>query len=639
MDEITTQLVGIGINPVTEEVTVAASQFDNGSYHSCGYAVEFSFSSNPADSLRTYSCDSIGSHEVEFWVTDSRGKQSHLTGLFIHVIDGNDVYICPEVRLYIDGTFNDDDSDGFAEVGETVAVTYKVVNTGAVVVENVSIASVSLGFAPVLIPTIAVGGDSIINYTYTLTQDDIDEEALYISELVTAIADGNPISGKSKDPTPISVNDDLYDSGCPTCTVIALPADPNRVAQIEGRVATEDDMEVIETLITLENSEMADVVTDANGNYAFPAMSVGGSYAVNPHKDGDDLNGVTTLDVVMIQRHILGLNKLDSPFKLIASDINNDEKVSASDLVQLRKAILGVTSGFPDNSSWRFVDKTYEFYDTQDPFLGPIQEQYFISYFDDNMNVDFVGVKIGDVNGSVNPGFKKSNDDDNRYQKTVSLLFDDQTIVAGNSYMIPIYADDFSEVAGFQYSFDLSGLQFDGLQTEAIDLIVDNLGFSTNMDKINVSWNTTDLISVDEDAPLFTIVFVATKSGILSDMMTISNDRLSAEIYQTDDLNINGITLEKRNTITEKDEFMMYQNSPNPFKGMSEIEFNLPADGNVNFSLFDVTGKTLMNKNISGVKGENYLMINKNDINTTGVVYYKMTFNNQSLTRKMIIIE
>jgi hypothetical protein len=48
----------------------------------------------------------------------------------------------------------------------------------------------------------------------------------------------------------------------------------------------------------------------------------------------------------MIQRHILGLQALDSNYKLIAADANNDGKVTASDLTDLRKLILGVTQHY-----------------------------------------------------------------------------------------------------------------------------------------------------------------------------------------------------------------------------------------------------------------------------------------------------
>jgi len=38
-----------------------------------------------------------------------------------------------------------------------------------------------------------------------------------------------------------------------------------------------------------------------------------------------------------MQKHILGSDKFDSPYKVIAADITGDERVNGQDLVQLRK--------------------------------------------------------------------------------------------------------------------------------------------------------------------------------------------------------------------------------------------------------------------------------------------------------------
>ncbi|MBK8627510.1 MAG: hypothetical protein IPN86_18665, partial [Saprospiraceae bacterium] len=79
-------------------------------------------------------------------------------------------------------------------------------------------------------------------------------------------------------------------------------------------------------------------MTDESGNYA---MEIIVDTDLTAQKDGDDINGVSTLDLVIIQRHILGLQAMNSPYKLIAADANNDGKVTASDLTEIRKLILG----------------------------------------------------------------------------------------------------------------------------------------------------------------------------------------------------------------------------------------------------------------------------------------------------------
>ena len=64
-----------------------------------------------------------------------------------------------------------------------------------------------------------------------------------------------------------------------------------------------------------------------NGNYDLGVPN--GDMTVSASKTDDYTNGVSTLDLVLIQRHILGLTKLDSPEKLLAADVNKDGKVTA----------------------------------------------------------------------------------------------------------------------------------------------------------------------------------------------------------------------------------------------------------------------------------------------------------------------
>ena len=56
---------------------------------------------------------------------------------------------------------------------------------------------------------------------------------------------------------------------------------------------------------------------------------------------------VSTLDVVLIQRHILGLETFKGSYQSIASDVNGDGRITASDLTVIRKLILGIINNFP----------------------------------------------------------------------------------------------------------------------------------------------------------------------------------------------------------------------------------------------------------------------------------------------------
>ena len=70
---------------------------------------------------------------------------------------------------------------------------------------------------------------------------------------------------------------------------------------------------------------------------------------------------MSTFDLVLISKHILGINTFDSPYKHIAADVNQSGSITAFDLVQLRQLILNITTEFSNNDSWRFVDANHTF--------------------------------------------------------------------------------------------------------------------------------------------------------------------------------------------------------------------------------------------------------------------------------------
>lgn len=86
------------------------------------------------------------------------------------------------------------------------------------------------------------------------------------------------------------------------------------------------------------------------------------------------------------------------------------------------------------------------------------------------------------------------------------------------------------------------------------------------------------------------------------------------------------------------DNFILDQNYPNPFNPATFISFNLPSDGYVSLKVYDVTGKEIAElMDEYGYAGNNQIQFNANDL-TSGVYFYTLIFNNQSQTRKMLLI-
>lgn len=177
-------------------------------------------------------------------------------------------------------------------------------------------------------------------------------------------------------------------------------------ASISGNIQTHWGAPMAGVQVNLSGDATATAYTDTLGNYTFASLPTGGDYTVAPVRDTNHLNGVTTFDLVLITKHILGLEPLDSPWKIICADANKSNSVTTFDIVEIRKLILGIYDDYPNNTSWHFFTSAATFPNPANPFSGslPIQNIQISNLQADQTGVDFKGVKIGDVNNTADPG-------------------------------------------------------------------------------------------------------------------------------------------------------------------------------------------------------------------------------------------
>lgn len=169
---------------------------------------------------------------------------------------------------------------------------------------------------------------------------------------------------------------------------------------ISGNVQTHDGVPMPGVKITVTGDASASILTDDQGNYSFQNIPQGGNYTIAASHDSNDLEGVSTFDLVLITKHILGLEPLNSPWKIIAADANKSNSVTTFDIVEIRKLILGIYSSFPNNTSWRFFPASASFIDPAQPFNGtfPPEAIPITNLQADFTNGNFKGLKVGNVN-------------------------------------------------------------------------------------------------------------------------------------------------------------------------------------------------------------------------------------------------
>ncbi len=382
------------------------------------------------------------------------------------------------------------------------------------------------------------------------------------------------------------------------------------------------------------------VMTQNDGKWNVEGLKMYKDYTITADKNDDILNGISTLDLVMIQRHILGLQELDSPYKLIAADVNNSQKVTAGDLVELRKVILGINSEFTNNKSWRFVDVAQQFVNPKNPF--PFVEKLSMSNVNhDVAGLDFFAVKIGDVNGTARKNANSPVPTEPR--NSVQLEANKVNAKKGEVFTVHVKSAELNNLLGLQMSIgvDYKYAEIVNIKSDHLNLKDENLGFRNISDgQIHISWNEQKPINVKDE--FLQITFRALQDIKDRSILRLENSYLTPEMYISDGSNIQTlkVTLQSSNSATSNaEQFELFQNVPNPFNATSIIGFNLPHADEVTLKIFDLTGKMVFQSKATFNKGYNTFSLDANELNLSGVLYYQIETDNDSATRKMIIIK
>jgi hypothetical protein len=429
---------------------------------------------------------------------------------------------------------------------------------------------------------------------------------------------------------------------CETYVLVQMHVDcTDGQGTIAGVIATENSETVEGVEVSINGGMTATMTTNTSGTYSFNNLALGGDYSVTPYLNANPLNGVTTFDIVKISKHILNVEALNSPYKMIAADANRSGSVTTLDLIQIRKLVLNIITEFPNNTSWRFVAADYDFPESTNPwyetFPELINENNLVG---DVLDADFVGVKIGDVNGSAQANALAS--DDRTLNGIFHLNAEDIDMKTGNTYTVAVTAENLNTIEGFQGTLQLSGVELVAIEYGVTTAEHFGLPYASE-GAITMSWNHNGggrdgLASVSHDDVLFSLVLRATEDQPLRKVLSISSRYTVAEAYRSGELTDLGI--EFTNGWSVAKEFVLYQNTPNPFAAATLIGFNLPEDATATVTINDVSGRVLTIIKGDYAAGYNSINVTKQMIKgATGVLSYTVEAGDHRATKRMIVVD
>lgn len=223
-----------------------------------------------------------------------------------------------------------------------------------------------------------------------------------------------------------------------------------------------------------------------------------GSFSVEIDKEDLCTNGVTTLDLILIQKHILQLESFEENWKYLAGDINDDQKLTASDLVGIRNIILGTVDCIDDNK-WKFAKK--ELLSANDFSLNQIAD-YDLQFQVANLSADDIevlAVKVGDLNNTANlRGKERTSPRSVSHLRMVTPSRNNVDMIS-----IPVFANDFDEISSMKLAIDISDMEWIGLESGQLAMDPDNVRLEENL--VDILYYDVNTLDVRFDVPLFTI--------------------------------------------------------------------------------------------------------------------------------------
>lgn len=434
------------------------------------------------------------------------------------------------------------------------------------------------------------------------------------------------------------------DKNASSCQVIVTLQDPDGICTealptVGGTITTALTAGVADVQVGISATHAgmppysAIVHSDSMGHYAFAnGFPAGTAYTLTPTKDGNALNGVTTYDLVLISRHVLGVEPIASPYKLIAADANKSNSITALDVLELRKLILGIyETGLPNVKSWRFVSKSFVFPTPTNPFQTVFPETRSVASLASNqLPNDFMAIKVGDVDCSAMPRFSGLAED--RAADTLWFEVAERTVQSGETVEVVFRAME--AVEGYQFTLDYPGLEVLGIQPGAA-MQADNFAIFASRNALTTSFDAPKTATPAE----FTVRFRVRQTGSLSQMLHLSSRITPAEAYTTETgVWSSGVGLYFAPITDSVHAFGSLTCTPNPFLDQTTIKFRLPAATMATLRVFDAAGRAVYNRTADYATGFHTLVIHQSDLGGSGVFFCQLQTSGGSLVRKMVVL-
>ncbi|MBL7815859.1 MAG: T9SS type A sorting domain-containing protein [Saprospiraceae bacterium] len=365
-------------------------------------------------------------------------------------------------------------------------------------------------------------------------------------------------------------------------------------------------------------------------------------FKIVPTKNDQPLLGVTTFDLALISRHVLGVQTFTSPYKLIAADVNRDGSVDGADMLFIRRLILHIDTVFRRSPHWVFIPKTYVMPQVLPPIDSIPQAYYFNAYTTTLPNpFEFTTIKIGDVNNS----FRDTTRISNRSTKSdLVLLVKNEYLEKDKTYEIDLKTTKKEKFIAIQGTWLLSteGVSNDdkntivNLESDVLTNFGEQNQFVQNS-KLSFSWNDQADKAFYPNETVFRLKIKPNKDVWLVDILKI-NDDLTENLVYTEGGEVRKMVLEFEN---KSNDIHAFQNEPNPFLESTDIKIAVNApELSTKWSIFDENGRIVCQRSQLFKQGNHLLRLEANvlGLKKAGIYFFTIESKFSKQTIKLLKI-
>jgi len=373
-------------------------------------------------------------------------------------------------------------------------------------------------------------------------------------------------------------------------------------------------------------------IQDSCYNAGFEDLPLNGAYtgSVWATRSGSPLDGVSTFDLVLINRHILGQQSLENFYQVLAADVNRSNSISTFDIIEIRKLILGLYDSLPQVPVWRMIRPVPDplnltaFAEVRDTYAFEVQNLQYDTLFP---HLNFVGIKMGDAN--ANATFHGSTTEDRN--APLLLLPDDPVLEAGQERWVAFRLSENIALDGWQLALQMNPDRLEirnvrGVPPEAVALLPPG--------ELRLACLLEASAAFSAGEVLFEVLVSAKTAGQFSSALRLGSEHLAPEVYPTNASS--GRPLDFRFEQRAASLWSAPSPQPNPFYNETTFGFTLKTDADVSLEIVDLNGKQIFRAVRRLAAGQQKWILSGEQLPVAGVYLYRISAGGDVVSGRLV---